>query len=189
MSTKIRQGSITFQEVREFFDYDQEDGVLRWRTLPSGQCGCGRVKVGDIAGNYSAGYGSVSVGGIRYMVHRLIFTWVNGYYPENFVDHVDGDPTNNRHTNLREVSQSCNMRNSRLRSNNHSGVAGVGFIRSLGKYRARININGVEIHLGKFDTMSEAVAARYSKELEIGWSNCKAQSSASKWLEGSQLQG
>lgn len=175
---------ISAELVRELFDYDRENGFLLWRTLPgqySNKVGCGRAKVGSRAGNYSSLYGSVSIEGKRYMVHRIIFTYCHGYYPENYVDHIDGNPENNRIENLREVSQSCNMRNVGLRNDNVSGVSGVNKTKD-GRYRARININGKETWLGKFNSMIEAVRARHKKEVELEWEGCCSTSSAFLYL-------
>ena len=47
----------------------------------------------------------------RLLMHRVIWAWHNGCFPTMEIDHIDLDPTNNRIENLREVTQSENMRN------------------------------------------------------------------------------
>ena len=167
----------------EIFHYSELDGRLRWKKLPRGGDKLGRAEVGKVAGNYANGYGDVSIMGKVYQVHRIIFTIVYGYYPENFIDHIDGNISNNHHTNLREVSQSCNMRNACLRVVNKVGVTGVGFHKKSGMFRARITVNREEMYLGVFPTVEEAVLARYNKEIEVNWSHCKRESSAYRFLK------
>ena len=54
-----------------------------------------------------------------------------------------------------------------IRSTNSSGIKGVGFFKALGKWRARIKIDGKDIHLGYFDKIEDASKARTNKETEI----------------------
>jgi len=98
--------TLTQERVRELFDY-REDGwlVRKSRTANS-------TKAGDVVGCPNGrGYLTVMVDWWHLRVHRVIWLWHHGYMPENGVDHIDRDITNNRIGNLREVSHSCNMRN------------------------------------------------------------------------------
>jgi hypothetical protein len=76
------------------------------------------------------------------------------------VDHMDGDPTNDRLSNLRAATHVQNARNKR--AINRTGLKGVGF-RGDGKrekpWIARIHVNGRQIALGYFRTKEEAHAA------------------------------
>lgn len=59
-------------------------------------------------------------------VHRIIWQLVNGNIPNGMiVDHVDGDPLNNRIENLRLVDAKTNSRNKKQYKNNTTGVTGV----------------------------------------------------------------
>lgn len=83
--------------------------------------------------------------------------------PENMVvDHINGNPLDNRRSNLRICSRKQNSYNTKKKSKN-SVVVGVQPLPN-GKYRARITFNREEISLGRFDSVSEAVAARISAE-------------------------
>jgi len=78
---------------------------------------------------------------------------------EAVVDHINGDPSDNRRCNLRITTQSGNLRNSRLRSDSTTGYKGVSLDKRDGMYRAYINYKGKQISLGYYDTPEEAAAA------------------------------
>lgn len=103
------------------------------------------------------GYPVANVKGRVTKLHRYLLN------PESkdFVDHIDGDPANNRRSNLRICSAKENSRNCSKKSD-RSIVAGVTFHK--GKYRARIMVNRKEIALGYFATQEEAVEARLDDE-------------------------
>ena len=79
------------------------------------------------------------------------------------VDHINGDPSDNRRCNLRFCSDAENARNTSASKTSRSGILGVRRVES-GKYSARIMVNRKEIRLGLFDTLEEAVAARENAE-------------------------
>ena len=60
-------------------------------------------------------------------MHRAVWAWHNGHFPTMQLDHIDLDPTNNKIDNLREVTQSENMRNMvyRWKPNAKTGLPGV----------------------------------------------------------------
>lgn len=77
------------------------------------------------------------------------------------VDHIDGDTLNNQRSNLRLVTHAENIRNRpHLNKNNRSGETGVSWFKLRGKWRARLMINGKDIHLGLFTIKKEAIKAR-----------------------------
>ena len=59
--------------------------------------------------------------------HRFVWVLINGCWPQLTVDHINGNPKDNRIDNLREVSQSENLLNTLLpwRPNKDTGVVGV----------------------------------------------------------------
>lgn len=91
----------------------------------------------------------------------------NGAIPDGYcLDHIDGNTINNYLHNLRLVTQSQNLKNRKLDRRNKSGVHGVYFHKSTKKWRAYININGKNTHLGLFDNIDDAKKARKSAEQE-----------------------
>lgn len=103
-----------------------------------------------------------------YFAHRIIWKLVTGEDP-NCIDHIDGDPLNNRWSNLRSVSHADNMKNMTKRRNSSAEVMGVHKHRLPGKWVARISSGGNQRHLGVFGTFEEAVAARKAAEAEYGF--------------------
>ena len=52
-----------------------------------------------------------------------------------------------------------NSRNSKIRSDNTSGVKGVNWAASVGKWQVRIQVDDLRINLGTFETIAEAKIA------------------------------
>ncbi len=140
------------QRVKELFDYDREQGKLYWKVARSR-----RIKVGQEAGSIkSNGYRYVQIDGKDYRAHRLIFLIEHEHLPK-VIDHKDGDKLNNHISNLREASQSENMRNKSKQSNNTSGIVGVSWHKSLNKWKAQCcDRNGAKTHLGYFTNIHHA---------------------------------
>jgi hypothetical protein len=84
------------------------------------------VAKGDEVGNLANGYFETSVDGYGLRVHRVIWEMFNGTIPANhIVDHIDGNPTNNKIENLRLGTMKTNARNTKKRSHNKTGFTGV----------------------------------------------------------------
>jgi len=98
------------------------------------------------------------------LAHRVVYLLAHGEDPGNhFIDHIDGDPSNNSPTNLRIASQTENMRNvRRLRANNKSGRHGVHYaiVGGIPYWKATVFLSGKALHLGSYGTKEEAIAAR-----------------------------
>ncbi len=127
----------------------------------------GGARAGTIAGSRDAlGRVRIQIDGENHYAHRLIFFMVKGRWPEGEIDHIDGNPANNRWSNLREATRTENNRNRSTQSNNTSGVTGVVWLARRGKWRASIVVNRRKIHLGYFTEFEEAVAARCAAEVK-----------------------
>ncbi|HQS15025.1 HNH endonuclease [Reyranella sp.] len=74
------------------------------------------------------------------------------------VDHIDGDQSNNRRSNLRACTQSENLFNQKISVRNRSGAKGV-YVRPNGRFAAQGAMHGKHYHLGLFSTLEEAAAA------------------------------
>lgn len=96
------------------------------------------------------------------ILHRLIMNLSNE--KKLFVDHINHNVYDNRKQNLRIVTNTQNIQNSKPNSKNKTGIPGVDFKKNCKKWMARITINGNRIHLGSFDTFEEAVQARIEVE-------------------------
>ena len=135
--------------------YSPETGLLTWKVSQS------KGRAGRIAGHVRKdGYIIVGIDGDHYLAHRLAWLAVYGEWPDKFIDHVDGNPSNNRIANLRLASPAVNSQNVRVaRCTSVSGVLGVRFRNDTGKWIAKIQVNGKRLYLGSFNSDSDAHAA------------------------------
>jgi len=152
--------------VREIFDYNSESGLLTHRGARDG------VASGSVVGSEdSDSYISVSVLKKTYMAHRVIWLYQYGYFPENEIDHINGNVSDNRICNLREVSRSCNMQNRCKLKNNTSGFSGVKYVKTRRLWSADITMRGKRSFLGLYSNKLDAALARLTAEVcSPGWS-------------------
>ncbi len=153
------------KKLKELLHYNKETGVFTRRKWVNGT----GQKKGDVVGSYkSGGYLQCKISGKLYMMHRLAFLYVEGYFPEHCVDHLNGVCDDNRWCNLRHATISCNMQNKAIGKNNKTGFVGVSVNSASGKFSAEIK----DIRIGVFETPESAALARceYEKSLD-GW-NC-----------------
>jgi len=98
-------------------------------------------------------------------LHRFLLNAKSGDY----VDHINGNPLDNRRDNLRICSNSANLRNGNLRINNTSGYKGVSWDKSRKKWATVIKVKYKSIHLGRYISFEDAVKARKEAEAKY-WS-------------------
>lgn len=156
---------ITQKMLKEKFHYDPESGVFT--RLVSGANN--KVKVGDIAGSPNLGYIRIWMDGRHYMAHRLAFLYMTGAFPEEQVDHINHIRNDNRWANLRAVTRLENSRNLKRPTRNTSGHIGVSWVEPRKKWTVNIRINGKLKHLGYFESLEDAVAARKVASREHGF--------------------
>lgn len=99
----------------------------------------------------------------RLYMHRFILELTN---PRTLSDHRDGNGLNNQDHNLRIATPAQNNRNSRMMSNNTSGVRGVSWDKRRQDWHAYVNVNGRRKHLGHFTNLADAKQARVVAELK-----------------------
>lgn len=159
---------LTVEWVRERLAYDRDTGTLTWRDRPGDdhQTKAWRTKyAGKVAGSaIRSGYIEIafSLGGgrrVRTYAHRVAWLIATGAWPAACIDHIDGDRTNNRLSNLRQATLAQNAWNTGARSWSKSGIKGVSWESSRQKWFASIVVNRKQIALGRFDTKEQASAA------------------------------
>ena len=106
----------------------------------------------------------------KHLVHRLVaIAFIKKEECRDFVDHIDGDRTNNSLTNLRWCTHKENQQNQSLSKKNTSGFKGVYFHKARQKWRAEIMVDGKLIYLGLFDTIEQASVVRSARaNIEFG---------------------
>lgn len=146
---------ISQKELKELFKYDADTGIFTRLTSTHG----GRWKAGTKAGSkHSAGYTQLKIGDNVYLIHRLAWLYVHGEFPQETLDHINGDKRDNR---------ICNLRLATYRENNcnvpvvKGKLLPKGVVRVGSKYRATIYHNYKQIHLGYF-TSSDLAEKAYT---------------------------
>lgn len=149
----------TAERVRELFDYNPDTGAfIRRVTIFNGKKAGTRADVMRQTGRL-AGYTRICIDHGRYLAHRIAWLYVTGSWPNHHVDHINGDPSDNRFCNLRDVPSLLNQQNQRKpRPDNASGFLGVS--RVVGKrgikFHASIGAAGRTFFLGSFDSPEDA---------------------------------
>jgi hypothetical protein len=162
---------VDLDEVRSLITYDAETGEFTWESRGSQDRESKRWSTrfaGKRAGRIdSHGYRQIDMRGMTFLAHRLAFAMTYGRWPIGDIDHIDGDKTNNRISNLREATRRENMQNQTRRSNNKSGYSGVYWRTKKKKWLAKICANGKHHHLGTFDCPHKAHQAYLAAKQRI----------------------
>ena len=149
---------LTHDEVRRILHYNRRTGVFTW-LVDSGA----RKVAGKEAGTLNAtNRVYVSIKRKKYLAHRLAWFYVHGVWPAAQIDHEDGDPTNNRLSNLREATNAQNQQN----LHNPKGLnpyVGVHYVPRGNKWGARIN--GKHIGYAKTAELARGLYLKAKAEL------------------------
>lgn len=130
--------------VQELLHYDSDTGEFFWKAKPAGH-------------RRKTGYISIHIDGREVKAHQLAWFMTHGTWPETMIDHINGDPSDNRIENLRDASAKLNSENQRrARAQNQAKMLGVSWHAKNAKWQASIYANGKSNYLGTFDTPEEA---------------------------------
>ena len=145
--------AISKELVDSILRYDPDTGSLYWKN---------GFRAGKVAGGIAyygrhCRYIRLSIGGKKYLAHRIARLMVRGVFPTNEIDHIDGNGLNNKISNLREATKAENLRNKRrYDTGNRSSCTGVALHKKTGLWQAYLSNKS----LGYFRTEDEAIAAR-----------------------------
>ena len=159
--------------LRRFIVYDPETGFLKWRPRvasdfrgserrkPETVCKAWNTKMANreaLGSIDSSGYKCGLVRRKFTLAHRAAWAIHYGEWPEDQVDHINGNRTDNRIENLRAASNQQNQHNK------HTGYGtsqykGVSWHKRDKVWRADIRINGKRISLGSFKNETDAANA------------------------------
>lgn len=169
---------IDVGRLRARIAYDHESGRLTWRNRPLEDFKNNRAHsvwnarfAGKPALNADKGNG-YKMGRFEWkavLAHRAAWAIHYGWWPE-IIDHINGDPSDNRIANLRSVDLTVNAENKGLGRRNTSGKTGVGWSKSRRRWVAYIGKGKKSYRLGRFKNLSEAVEARVKAEELLNFS-------------------
>lgn len=162
--------AINITKLRNQLDYDPETGVFKWKESGSGRrsnllAGCVKRKR-----NGSNIWRRIVFDGQEYISGQLAWAFMTGEMPTFIIDHIDGDPLNDRWDNLRKGDNFVDQRNLKKSSRNTSGVTGVKWNVKSSKYHAFIGTGGKQKYLGSTPDRFEAICMRKRAEIEYNYS-------------------
>lgn len=158
------------------------------KEIVSNNIGARKENTYDLSGEYGVGYGSNGKPFYFdiedfYIINK--YCWYVDYYGyvatqynktkfkmHDFllntigVDHINRVRHDNRKSNLRKATQPQNTKNTSLRKNNTSGVIGVNWSNQKQIWRSRITNNGIQMSLGEFINLIDAIVARLNAEVK-----------------------
>lgn len=155
---------LSAARARDLLVYSPETGEFTWRvkrngTRPGGKAG----------GHRPGGYVGIRIDYQMYAAHRLAWFYVYGEWPQHSIDHINGNPSDNRIANLRDVPHVVNMQNQRRAlSTSKTGLLGTHQVGDM--FCAEIVVHGRVKYLGTFWTaeLAHAVYLRAKRKLHEG---------------------
>jgi hypothetical protein len=159
---------VTQEFIKSVLNYNPETGVFTWKVNKSK-----RSKIGHIAGWKDNGYIRIELNGKTYRAHRLAWLYVNGEFPSNLIDHIDGNRSNNKISNLRKATYLENSQNYKTPKTNKSGVKNVSWYKTMKKWVVTLGINGKKKTIGYFDDLelAELVAIEARDKYHMEFAN------------------
>lgn len=156
---------LTANELSKYLFYNTSTGEFLWTKSPAI-----RIKAGQSAGRICHnGYREIGFKKKLYRAHRLAWLLSYGEWPNEEVDHINGNRADNSLSNLRSVTRRENCKNIKLKPGHASGVIGVRFHAQRDKWQAQITVDGKNFHLGYFHTKEPAILARKAAEEKYGF--------------------
>lgn len=175
--------------LRQMMDYDPATGELTWKPrdaamftagsagqrvarTPEHKCANWNARLAGKPALNASTTGGYRFGTINKRVlkaHRVAWAMFHGEWPKGDIDHINGDASDNRIANLRDVPHDVNMRNMKRRSDNTSGHSGISWYAQTGRWHARVG--STRTHVGFFKTIKEAVVARDKAREGLGYTD------------------
>lgn len=145
--------------LRQLVCYLPKSGMFFRRDAYQGRC--------RVLGSRAAdGYIAIRIDNGAYLAHRLAWMYVHGVWPDGVVDHINGDRSDNRMSNLRVVTAWQNTFNNRVRRRN-GGLIGAYWIHDA-KWAAITQVDGKKVLLGYYPTEEQAHRAYIEFNRSIG---------------------
>jgi len=170
--------------AKRLLSYDSESGLFYWkertedlfeetetRTTKHQTKLWNKRHANKLAGfiDKKDGYVRIKIFGFRFLGHRIAWLYMTGEWPEEEIDHINGNRADNCFVNLRQATSLQNNRNQKLYKNNRSGKSGVTYHKLTNKWQASIGNGENKTYLGLFKTKEEAIEARNKAEIELNY--------------------
>jgi hypothetical protein len=146
------------KQLETILDYSPEEGAFYWRIDNRHP----KARKGMRAGRINAlGRAQIGIDRKQLFVHKLVWLFETGVWPTEMIDHINGDPLDNRFRNLRLSNHRLNGQNQQAfrPKNKSTKLLGVSWHKRHAKFIASIKVAGVKKHLGYFETPETAHAA------------------------------
>jgi hypothetical protein len=157
---------ITQTELKEILNYDPDTGIFTWINPVK------KTMINCVAGSLTVqGYKVITIKRKNYAAHRLAWLYMNGKFPNKFIDHINTIKSDNKLSNLRDVSRIENGQNQiKAHKNNKSGLLGVTWYANTSSWVAKIKNNNKLIHLGYFKNpeLAHQVYLKAKREIHLG---------------------
>ena len=132
--------------VNKHIKYNPHTGKFTW-VVPRSL----RLQPGCKAGYQNPeGYIEIRFKYKKIKAHRLAWFIYYGKWPRHFIDHINGDPSDNRIKNLREASSRQNSMNQKIHRNGR--LVGAVFHKKYKRWQASIRLKGKIKFLGYFNS-------------------------------------
>jgi hypothetical protein len=148
---------ISPEYLKSILNYDLETGFFTWLWRKDISNCVNMREVGKVAGSIcpTTKYRRIKINGKLYKCSRLAWIYVYNKNPNFMIDHINGDRSDDRISNLREATRSQNGANRSKQKRNKWGNKGI-TVRPNGKYQAEIRANGKRYYLGVYETADDA---------------------------------
>lgn len=158
--------------LHQLLRYEPDTGRLFWRERPVSMFEDSKHSAAHKAARWNAryagkealtadngnGYRYGAIFDVHYKAHRVAWVMANGRWPDELIDHINGNSLDNRLCNLREATRSQNQWNAGSRGNS-SIYIGVSWDNRRSKWKVQISALKQKMQLGSFDDEMAAAAA------------------------------
>lgn len=172
-------------DIHKLLAYDPASGMLVWKHRPISLFRDGYRTADAEARSWNRrysgqpaftsvnnhGYRHGTIFGKSYQAHRVIWAIVHGHWPLGEIDHINGDRTDNRLVNLRDVPPAENRKNQTRSVKNTSGATGVHWCNTWSRWVAKIMVDRKTKVIGTFKSFEEAKAAREAASKKMGFAD------------------
>lgn len=155
MFNKEKQDNLKHNVLLTYLTYNSETGIFQHNINN------GSAKKGSRAGTLSKakGYRVITLKGIKYQEHRLVWFYTYKVWPEKQIDHINGIKDDNRIINLREATGTQNQGNRKSANNSSSQYKGVYWSKQAKKWQVQIRSKKDSKYLGLYTDEIEAAKA------------------------------